>query len=326
MIIRPEPRRSLWDFTKSEFSFLNLAVDPNDILWHYTSGASLISIVESHELYATHVACLNDRTEVRYGEVLLRDSFAKMRARPGDGVENWLIDRMAAIAQDDVQREVIPQVLPYGSLTGLGISALKDVWVTCFSAEKDDLSQWRAYGGGENGYAIGFAAEGISDADAQLIRVNYSRQDHEKAAMVVGEKLLDCLLEFARQIDLDLGDPDLTQQMEGFLEEQLQDATGLAPMLKDPAFKNERECRLVCESYGWGERNLRFQQRQTLMSAHLPKRFTDKHNAGHLPIREVVIGPCRHPGVSRMSVNELLWKNGYHGVRVSMSDVPFQLT
>lgn len=38
-------------------------------------------------------------------------------------------------------------------------------FVTCFSEEEDDLSQWRAYCGGENGYAIGFRAAGLFGRD-----------------------------------------------------------------------------------------------------------------------------------------------------------------
>ena len=32
--------------------------------------------------------------------------------------------------------------------------------MTCFSEVEDDLSQWRGYGGGECGYALGFRFEG----------------------------------------------------------------------------------------------------------------------------------------------------------------------
>ena len=34
-------------------------------------------------------------------------------------------------------------------------------FVACFSEAKDDLGQWRGYGGGECGYAIEFSSEGI---------------------------------------------------------------------------------------------------------------------------------------------------------------------
>lgn len=37
-------------------------------------------------------------------------------------------------------------------------------FVACFSEVEDDLSQWRGYGGGDCGYAIGFRSHGILEA------------------------------------------------------------------------------------------------------------------------------------------------------------------
>jgi hypothetical protein len=50
-----------------------LRVNDGDILWHYTKGDSILNIVQSGKLNATHVSCLNDGTEIRYGAKLLRD-------------------------------------------------------------------------------------------------------------------------------------------------------------------------------------------------------------------------------------------------------------
>jgi hypothetical protein len=43
--------------------------DLNTLLWHYTSGQNLIKIVESGRLYSTQVSCLNDSSEMRYGQL-----------------------------------------------------------------------------------------------------------------------------------------------------------------------------------------------------------------------------------------------------------------
>jgi len=40
-------------------------------------------------------------------------------------------------------------------------------FVAYFSEVEDDLGQWRGYGGGECGYAIGFSVEGILEAKAR---------------------------------------------------------------------------------------------------------------------------------------------------------------
>jgi hypothetical protein len=37
-----------------------------ETVWHYTSCATLVKILESKSLWATHVSCVNDTSEVRH--------------------------------------------------------------------------------------------------------------------------------------------------------------------------------------------------------------------------------------------------------------------
>ena len=74
---------------------------------------------------------------------------------------------------------------------------------------------------------------------------------------------------------------------------------------------------------------LRLKQRQTLISRHMPLGFGDA-----LPIKQVMVGPCRHPGVSRASVWLYLNSHGYKcnhenehdpaKVTIQVSSAPFQ--
>ena len=43
-----------------------------------------------------------------------------------------------------------------------------------------------------------------------------------------------------------------------------------------------------------------------------------------LPIFEIMVGPCRHPNVSKASLEALLAQSGYPGVQVTTSAAPFQ--
>jgi hypothetical protein len=103
----------------------------------------------------------------------------------------------------------------------------------------------------------------------------------------------------------------------------------LAPILKDPAFYQEEEWRLICSLGASDVKKIEIKQRQTLISRHLPLSFGHK-----LPIQEVIVGPCRHPNPSRISVADYLIANGYElnnerkhergKVTVSSSIIPFQ--
>jgi hypothetical protein len=86
---------------------------------------------------------------------------------------------------------------------------------------------------------------------------------------------------------------------------------------------------LVCSLGAEDAKKIEIQWRRTLIARHLPLSFGDK-----LPIREVLVGPCRHPNPSRISVADYLVANGYElnntgendpkKVTVSSSIIPFQ--
>jgi hypothetical protein len=71
--------------------------------------------------------------------------------------------------------------------------------------------------------------------------------------------------------------------------------------LKNPAFRTEREWRLVTYLKPGSSTPMCFRQRSSMMSRHLPLPLNDR-----LPITGVVVGPCRYPLHSRIAVNDLL--------------------
>ena len=52
----------------------SIAIPPETILWHYTTGSSLIKIVDSATIFATQLSGLNDTTELVRFEALPRGS------------------------------------------------------------------------------------------------------------------------------------------------------------------------------------------------------------------------------------------------------------
>src|SRR3989442_445301 len=47
---------------------------PQSVLWHYTSGEGLLGIINSGEFWLTQLSCVNDTTELRYSQSLLREA------------------------------------------------------------------------------------------------------------------------------------------------------------------------------------------------------------------------------------------------------------
>jgi hypothetical protein len=112
------------------------------LLWHYTNGDRLIGIVESGTLYSTQVSCVNDSSEVRYGQALFKKALTDLVSKyeRNDAVKQ-LLRRYLKLFEEDPK---MPSHAP------------SPFFIACFSSEEDNLSQWRAYCNGVNGYAIGF--------------------------------------------------------------------------------------------------------------------------------------------------------------------------
>src|SRR5262249_43904027 len=115
-------------------------------LFHYTGVSGFCDIVQSGKLRATHLAYMNDSSEYQHAITLLRDAAAHERKNNRDARACALLACM------------LPQIAT------LPPWDLPPIFVACFSAASDSLSQWRSYGGGEGGIALGFDRAGLQQA------------------------------------------------------------------------------------------------------------------------------------------------------------------
>jgi hypothetical protein len=285
--------------------------DHNILLWHYTTGQSLIKIVESARLYSTQVSCLNDSSEMRYGQTLFKRALtdALPKLRDGDVRVRDFIDRYLK-AIDEVNANVIP---PHaGSM----------FFVSCFTAKADDLSTWRAYGSGHNGYAIGMrAGHLIGDPLNALVKVNYDSTVHAQLAAAV----VDATVRFYAE-GLEGKNAEEIQAWEReFVEAWESKITYLQPLVKDPGFEAEGEYRILRAYAATDRDSVIILQKNAMMTRHVPLALP-KSDAALLPIEKVMVGPCRHPGVTQVSVDLLLQKRGYPAGQVVLSTRPLQET
>ena len=118
-----------YDFVKQLTSDLGtIAISPDSILWHYTSGSALIAIVDTETIFATQLSGLNDTTELRYGSKLFQEALliASLREKYNqDSTSLGLLDTAIDYFKENTDFPA-QNVVPH--------------FVTCFSEVKDDLA------------------------------------------------------------------------------------------------------------------------------------------------------------------------------------------
>jgi hypothetical protein len=136
----------------------------DDILYHYGSNSSFHRLFQDGYMSATHFAYFNDTQEVTYALHLV------------DGLLDEMLDKEVNPAKRlslETAKKITPHVADY------------QVFVYCFSEAGNLLSQWRAYGGTEGGYLVGFGKEDLEKVGKRegfkLVRCIYDINEQKRA-------------------------------------------------------------------------------------------------------------------------------------------------
>jgi DUF2971 family protein len=245
MPVTPEENQRYFKFVSdkaNEFGIFDYK--PDTIVWHYTDGPGFLGIVQSSTIHATQVASLNDRSETKYATDLFKNSIKQvLETKKDDPTAQRFLQKVLEFAKDD------PDIPTHGA---------SKFFVTCFSGEEDDLTQWDRYGE-RNGYAIGFYARGFwREATSTLYKVVYDRAIHEKVSKEMADATLQFFLEGLQGERLQ--DPD--KWAEEFFSAWDEWIYKFAPLAKDHKWKAENEFRLVHELKVQEFGQVRFKQKK----------------------------------------------------------------
>jgi Protein of unknown function (DUF2971) len=280
---------------------------PEDIVWHYTNGPRLLGILQSATLYATQVACLNDKSETKYATDLFKASIEQLiEEKKDDPTARAFLHRVLEIVKDD------PSTPVHGT---------SKFFVTCFSADEDDLTQWERYG--KKGYSIGFYARGLwREPNSMLYRVVYDRKLQEKTCREIANATLSFFMEGL--VGDRLEDPE--KWAEEFFLAWDEWVYKLAPLAKDPKWKAENEFRIVHELKTSEFSQVQFKQKETMMARFIALGTPSwvKRKTPLLPVAKIVIGPGNHPSFTTISLRLLLDQLGYPEIPIDVTKIPLQ--
>ncbi len=302
----PEPQPP--ESTVSETIEINLISDisavkamakipPPEILYHYTTRQPLLDIVTTRTLYASNIRYLNDSQELELATDFMKEIIA---------------------AIDLPQHELNNDFKDWALRVSHIVTEVHDTFVASFSAKGDDLSQWRAYSGRTDGYAIGFTSSDlvpvVKPQKCFLFKCIY--EEHEQRALL-------------RSVLIDAHDRLIALTNQG---KPLQDALHvavtmfaggffiIAPIIKHSKFSDEKEWRVIdAVNRAWGE-HLSFRNSGTMLVPYKRITWRDKPP----PIAAVVVGPHPHMKLEKRALKGFLTVNDLPDVTITESEIPYR--
>lgn len=287
-----------------------------DILYHYCSNATFLSIVESDSIRLSDLSLSNDSQEGRWVRKVFEEYCTS------HGVARHHLD--TALGDFD------------GLLGFIGAVGF------CMSEREDALSQWRAYADDGYGMAIGFPTSNFcSLREAQsgeswgftLNRIAYGAAEQQAAISKTASKIkwyIDNGSLKPQHLPLiGLSSDDEINKIKKLRNDMLFSYLFFLPDLytiKNPAFSEEAEWRLISIFTGkegpGSPGDLNSMNYRSLRDRIVPFRDLPLHHEGQSPIKRVVLGPRNITPIS--VVKGFLAKHGHEDVEVIPSTASYR--
>lgn len=306
-------------------------------VYHYTDIAGFISIMQKRELWASHIAFMNDKTEYLHGKEIFKNRIKQKLATVSDPEKQVLQDVL-----ENLNTEISAGFFPTSS---------KDVFSISFCYNRDSLEMWRGYGK-ESGVAIGFdfskchSLPGMClireemykkllnkyNNNPENVKPDYERSfspisvlynDDEKQALA-DQAIEATLNSFKNQASISEDAAILTASE--FLSDVI---FAMSPQFKHQGFSGESECRFVDNYVKKTDDAFRvhYRNRGGIILPYVKYKLMDSNcrPLQQMPICEIVIGPGLKQSKTVESIKYFLEKNdmGYLTENVHASDIPY---
>ena len=282
-----------------------------NVLYHYTSFGTLNEILRHNSLRASDLRYLNDKNEFKIWFNAFDNVMMAMKQK-----DDYLF---FASFLDSIKKE---------------IDTYRDYYsyVTCFSHERDLLSQWEMYGDKCKGIAIGFDKNELINMMFEYNKVvingkepifpgllqgdvEYSFENVCKDTMRMTKNLVKAYLKSGENVEGFIGQESKYHFKERCMRifMRLQDA-------KDASFYAEREFRLY-----WNQKEKHKTVDTFARSSRLVP-FVSLACDEKLPIKEILLGPALDDPETRiMEIKDVLKLYGYPIVNVEKSKIPYRI-
>lgn len=263
-------------------------VQAPDTLCHFTTISGLLGIIESNSIWASNVSFLNDKKELKHGI---------------DAASNVIKRHPFMRDKQELLQSVLNELKTY---------KLPDTYAACFCKSNDLLSQWRGYGGRQQGVCITFHGESLrqslKDYKIRAMEVIY---DKERTKSRLKQQIDKVLNEEFKELIGEKSDSEIRDDI-------IRAVARLAPRFKDDGFAEEDEWRFVIQRSG-DLSGVSFRENSGSLVPFIVMKSSEK-----LPIKEITVGPGNHQEMASNGIKMLLDKHGYQNVMMNFSEVPFR--
>ena len=244
-----------------------LKLDGNS-LQHYTNEAGILGILEHGKIWLTDIRYMNDSSEYLDGIRTAGDILFELHSYMYD--EGKLVDPTDAHVAEILQQA--------GEIIASNESSkYESTYVFCLSEKLDDLSQWRAYGGANSSFSIGFSRRILQQVARDTPESIFSR----------------CVYRFQEKFDVIRS---LVNQFRerykgenhSFAMELATQIDAIIPFFKHESFAAENEFRLIIRRT---DQELKFRAGRSSPIPFIEKSFTDFDDRPKKGLDQIWLGP-----------------------------------
>jgi hypothetical protein len=218
--------------------------EKNEYIYHYCTIDTFYIIMSNNTIRLSDLNKTNDSMEKKWGKKIALEVLEKTLSDNQITInlkEDYYYDDDTANHYEQASNE-LDRILGYKTL------------ISCFSHDGDLLSQWRGYGQDGDGISIGFNYTLLkkllnSQKDIFIDKVIYKRKAQEK---IIKQKLFGPAITYMKTLFLNDSVPGTTDFNEYFIDnfdafcEVLDHAAeNICDLIKNPAFEEEKEVRIV---------------------------------------------------------------------------------
>lgn len=275
---------------------------PTSILYHYTDAAGFIGIITNRGLWATHIRFLNDSREFRRANKIASDYATERLGVVSDPEEKITLEYILN------QLKVMPG----------------NTFVVSLSQRRDLLSQWRGYCP-RGGFSLGFNPSRLIEIAGRqrfvFVQCSYNRGEQKNLI----RELIDSAVTTFKTWPERSNEPKMNGDAHRFcgiwfFPKMLR----LGSAIKDPAFREEEEWRLIGGLYKPHDPVL-FRPKGPLVIPYQIFAFGDDVKVSDL-LSEVIVGPSPEQKLARAGAERFLLSRvfGEGWVQVNKSDAPYR--